>query len=737
MATDETKSEKTLRGVVTKLFFSSPTFSAGKIRPVGQSDEVSFAGKLFVRERDLVTLRGIWGKHQKFGEQFQVSGISWEESLDVDGLAAWLAMHGEAIGIGDVRAKRIAVEYGSDFGTILRENPEAIAVFAAVPLENIKKLSESWSQNEEFNRIATKLAAFELTRYEIEALTKKFGGSVVPILQSDPYLLLNEIPGFGFQKVDKIAQKMGIPKDHPGRIRAGIIQALRQALDNGSTCDERGSLIRSADELLNIDSLDGAGKISNSIAELTNDPRAVKTIVDDELSWFALPYPYRQESLIAKILSSANGYNPHWPAQSVQAIAGLHCSELHDDSQERAVRLALSNRISVITGAAGSGKTTIVKAIVAAYRKSRKTVALCAPTGKAARRLNEVVDHPASTIHRLLGYNPKTGFQHDHRNPIMADAVICDEVSMVDSELAFHLFDAIGPRTAVVLVGDHHQLPPVGAGALLRDCITHELAPLAILGKCHRQAGPLKENCNRLLEGYTEPSVPRGDAPYSPWIVHDQLETEVQVLECVERLYREILGNRYGFKLPWDVQFLSPIHKGPIGTRAINALLQRIHQESLGIKVPPSSPDSPQLSLHVGDKVIQTRNNYELEIMNGHQGRVIQVKPSLFIEFDGRTVVIPNDCRGDIELAYCLTPHKCQGSEWPVAVTIVHRVHGFMLHRNWIYTACTRARQSSIIIGDSWAVRKASERVIANQRRTLLPLLCRNGNYETERVLES
>lgn len=397
-----------------------------------------------------------------------------------------------------------------------------------------------------------------------------------------------------------------------------------------------------------------------------------------------------------------------------------------DPSQVRAVASAVSHRACLISGGAGAGKTTLIKCIAELYLAHGLHVALCAPTGKAARRLEQVVGIDAYTIHRLLEYMPRMGgFQRHAEHPLDADVVIVDEVSMMDSELAYHLFDAIAPRTAMVLVGDHHQLPPVGAGALLRDAIAHELLPLTILSQCHRQAGTLKQNCASLLLGQVADTAPAEPGKlFSPWYVDRRHESTDTLLATVERLFTEVLGGRWGFNLLADVQFLAPQKRGPIGTVALNHLLQKLHQQSLGVEVEPRDPEKPP-ALLVGDKVIQTRNNYDLDVMNGHQGVVLAVRPRLVIRFDEREIVVPNDCRGDIELAYCLTVHKVQGSEFPCVVFVCHRAHQFMLNRSLLYTAATRARQTCILLGDDRGIRTAATRVVTNTRRTLLPALAR------------
>jgi exodeoxyribonuclease V alpha subunit len=718
---------KVIRGTVARLFYQSPKFCAGRLLPekgdVTRGGQLCFAGAAFVREGEAVALRGQWVDDSKWGRQFKVESRVHEEAVSVDGLAAWLAWHGEAHGIGPVKAEKIAREFGENFAGVLNDNPEQVAIFAGVPLETVKRLAESWREHEELNIVGTKLAAYGLTQHQVVALYETFGGGIIALLEHDPYLLIGEIPGMGFQTVDEIARKIGVPVNHPGRVEAAVLHCMKEERGEGSTCAEHDRLVDSAVEVLGSASEEIPTLVRERIGGLADAGRKLRAAEGPGgRTFLALPACWKHEVAISGFLTG-NGANPHWPAEAVgpegvEWLVNDHDSRL-DDSQRRAVASALKNRTSLISGGAGSGKTTSINAIYQLCRQSGLAVRLAAPTGKAARRLEEVVPgSQASTIHRLLEYHPLQGFRRGPDKPVDADVVVVDEVSMLGSELACHLLSAIGPKTAVVLVGDHHQLPPVDAGALLRDCIVHELLPLTLLAHCHRQAGPLKHNCAAILTGVVAPTEPPpADGP-GPWYVHPRLNSPGDVLAYIERLWAEILGPRCGFDVVRDVQFMTPQHRGPIGTQAINGLLQRLRQRSLGVELPPADPEA-RPKLMVGDKVIQTKNNYDLNIMNGHQGVVLEAD-SLLVEFDGRAVAIPRERRGEVELAYCLTPHKMQGSEVPCAVTVCHSTHHYLLHRNWLYTACTRAQKTAVVIGDERGFSRAVQTVKVNERRTLL-----------------
>lgn len=727
---------RTLRGTVTRLFHSSPTFCAGRLRPAsGQTAnpaEISFAGKVFVREGEAVALTGRWEEHEKYGRQFRAEARLYEEGLDAGGLAAWLAHHGSAAGIGPMKAKRIAEELGENFAGVLKDNPEQIAIEYRLKLEDVKALATAWGEREEENAIGTRLAAFGLTHNEVHALYERFGGATVCLLQEDPYAILGHVPGVGFKRADAIAKKLGTSETSPGRLKAAALYVLGKASEDGHTCVERRRLIDDTVEALEAEQPGVVTLVKNAIDDLVAEKKQVRQATSEEsgLSFVALRRMWAAELSVATFFEEAGGVNPHFPAEVANLTAVRAVCPNLDEWQAEAVLLALTRRCCLITGGAGSGKSTVIAALADLYRRHDLRVRLAAPTGKAARRLEEVTGgrFEACTIHRLLCYSARGGgFLHHVGNPVPGDVVIVDEASMIDAPLASSLLSAIDGRTAVVMVGDPNQLPPVGPGAVLRDALARSIVPAAVLEHCHRQAGPLKRNCAAVLEGRVEQTVTEDDGSFGPWVVHRKLYRPDDVLAAVEKLFGETLLKRFGFDPARDVQFLSPQHKGPLGTLAVNALLQRLHQRTLGVTVPPAEPDA-RPRLHIGDRVIQTRNNYDLDVMNGHQGVVLQVTP-LIVEFDGRAVAVPNDCRGDVELAYCLTPHKCQGSEFPCAVVVCHSGHRFMLHRSWIYTAVTRAKKVCVILGDEEGVRTAAETVRSDSRATLLPLLA-GGRHE-------
>ena len=719
-----TEERTSIRGVVETVFYSGPTFSAGRLRTANGAI-VKFAGKVFVRESDPVLLEGHWMNHPKYGRQFEAEFMGHDLEMDPDGLANFLANHPDVKGIGPVKARLIADEFGRGFDAAIRANPEAVAAAAKVPVEIALDLQRIWVANSDFNTAMAYLSAFGLTHHQVTTLVGKFGSQVVPILERDPYVLVREIAGFGFKRVDKIARKMGTPKDLPSRIRAGIHYSVLAALDDGDCWVEFEDLLDRSNTLLVMDTLDSRevieGQLEALIVEglLVSQPFERLVVADPEI--------HRMETELAEVLKTAGRRSPH-AVTEVEHLLDAEGGELNPEQRD-AVRNALNFSISLMTGGAGSGKTYAVSTIASIAERLELKVVLAAPTGKAAKRLEEVVGHEASTIHRLLGFNGHT-YSRDALNPIDTDILVVDEVSMMDVPLAWRLFQAVDrTRTAVVLVGDHNQLPPVGPGNLLRDLVRSMAIPTTVLTRIIRQAGVLKENSTAILTGEVRPTSDSFVGARRPWYVIDKFTDREDVRRMLLLLFEEVLQERLGYDLIREVQVLTPTHKGPLGTVELNIELQRLLQHKLfGVDM-PTVEAGHRARPYPGDKVIQTKNDYELGVMNGAMGVVVDAVPDggLSIDFDGRIVEIKggSDALGNIQLAYATSIHKVQGSEFPCAVVIAHKSHSFMHHRNLLYTAVTRAKESVIIVGDRWGIDNCAAKRQVDRRNTFLSFLLR------------
>ncbi|MBZ0270557.1 AAA family ATPase [bacterium] len=735
---DAAQRPPTIRGRVVRLFFETPEFCAGRFE-TEQKETISFSAKFHVGPGEHLVLTGAWKTHPKYGMQFEAETAIRNLSLSGEGLASYLANNPDFKFIGPVRARKIAEACGEDFERTIVERPEHIAQIAGIRLADALKIQEVWEARRAFNNASTQLSAFGLTHRQVETLLAKYGSDAVSIVKNNPFILVRELDGYGFKRVDEIARRSGFPKDHTSRVRAGVVWCVMDALDAGHTWIELRELIDAANKLLILDRPDAKDIIEAEIDELVRigalvmHPGAGRFLV-------ALPSVREAELAVGRFLSAGREIedgierrglladNPHALSMlgAEKRILDREVGAELNDGQRQAVLAVLRNRVSAIVGAAGSGKTFTVRTIVELFESYDLSVTLCAPTGKAARRMTESTGREASTIHRLLGYDGK-GFAHGADNKLDDfDILVIDEMSMVDVMLAHALFSALDiEKVAVILVGDHNQLPPVGPGNVLRDIIRRNLCPVTTLSQVVRQAGELKRNSTAILQGYVaRTSETPDESGVKPWYVVNNLQAADAIENFLFEFYRSILADRLGFDLVREVQLLTPRRGGALSVTELNLALQRIVQHKVfGRDVPATKGKRP--AFLAGDKVIQRKNDYDLGVMNGTIGYVVTVEGNgdLIVNFDGAGEVTISKSAGDvsnIDLAYALTIHQTQGSEFPCVVVVTHKSHSFMHHRNLLYTAVTRSRKTCVIVGDRWGIENCVKKVGNDERNTWL-----------------
>ena len=722
---------KEITGTIVDVRFTSPTFSAGVLKSEKQ-ENIDFRGTFPAVRGDEVTLVGSWSKY-KGRPQFEAKNVLRNLNLSEEGLARYLANNPAFVGLGPVKAQRIAKKFGKDFGTIIVENPEAVAKAGSISIEAARNIRTEWMRNQASNAAASELSAFGLTHHQVQALIDKYGHDAVSIIKSDPFMIVRDIPRYGYKRVDAIARKIGIAKDFPPRIRAGIIDCVDTALDKGHTWIEESDLIEQANKLLVMDALNSRDIIEHELDGLI---KAGKLACDShDGRWLvARKDIHAMEREVETFLKSGDQDNPHvfdllgiW--QKVRD--GELCPDLNPKQRE-AVVVALTHQIATISGGGGSGKTFTVGDLTKLYESLGFKVVLCAPTGKAAKRLEQVVGTEAFTIHRLLGFNGRE-WAKGPDDLIDANVVIVDESSMVDIALAWRLLRSIDhEHTAIVFVGDHNQLPPVGPGDLLRDLIHTGIVPGVVLTDIVRQAGELRQNSIDVLSGkVAKTSESVLSSGRRPWYRIDNFTDAWDVRRLICDLYETVLADKLGFNLIDDVQLLTPKRKDPLGVEELNLELQRLIQKKLhSIDVPVLKPNQrPHFLLH--DKVIQRRNNYDLGIMNGSIGRVTEVfsNGDLRVRFENAEVLLKRSDGdlNDLQLAYCLTIHQTQGSEFPCAVVVIHKSHSFMHSQNLFYTGVSRAQETTIIVGDRWGIRNCAQKQANDNRNTFLGLWRKDG----------
>lgn len=707
-----------ITGRIKTTFFSSPKFSAGKL-VLANGEEISFAGPVYANRGDYFTFKGFWKVHPQYGRQLQVKTVEIDQALSVEGLANYLSSNPFIKGIGPKKAEKIASLFGKNFETVLLDNPEVLVSKAGIPEKTVKTIQEVWFRNKAVNQTMAWLASFDLTYHQVTVIVEKLGNTA--ILKADPYMLIGEVRGLGFKKVDLIARKMGTPKDASSRIRAGILFVVRESLNQGHCYLDLEDLLDRANELLIMDTLDSRKRIEMETDALLNARKIVCASMNGRFL-VADPAMHQMEMDLAALFKKAGDPNPHFPGNAKISEVTQKVSNTLNPGQRSAVEQVVTSKMALICGGAGSGKTYTVKTIWSIYESQGLRIELCAPTGKAAKRLEQVVGVKANTIHRLLGYDGKD-YQRGPANPIEADAVIVDEFSMVDSALAWRLLQAVAlEKTTVVFVGDHNQLPPVGPGNPMRDLIRTRAIPTVVLTDVVRQAGTLKENCIALLKGEVRKTSEVEKSGFRAWYLVNQFTNPEKAREFLIQLFKEVLFERLGFDVLKDTQVLTPTHKGPIGTKELNVLLQKVIQKKVfGVDV---QLGAKRARFYKGDKVIQTRNNYDLCVMNGTVGYVAEAYPNgaLTIDFEGVQVSLEPGSPHfrDLQLAYALTIHKAQGSEYPCAVVLIHKSHSFMHHRNLFYTGVTRAKQSLVVLGDRWGIQHCAEKRQVDSRNTFL-----------------
>lgn len=753
----------TLTGTVE--FISEPTakgwvrgkLNAGReeLSKIGVSGHViNFTGVLgkSIKYGQRVILYGHRSDHAKYGIQFDAEAAE-PDTKSANGLALHIADNCKMI--GPVKAKKLIEIYKTKelLCNSCKKEPQTVAAAIGVPVESINAVAALLSEDDIICNTKVWLKDLGFTKNQVTKSLDEYGAKTRSVLMNNPYQMIGEIDGYGFHRADVLALKMGVAKNDPKRIRAGIMYILQKSLDDGDTwiaSGGKGGLIDKSIKELNLDTLDAVKIVSDSISHaIQNDGIISKEISRGNFA-MALPYIYDMEIFLAETLSYyGNSINPHSKSLS---LSGERSLTLNAD-QQKAASNALTYGISVITGGAGSGKTFLLQTIADAYKAAGKNIACCAPTGKAANRIYQSTGYDASTIHKLLGCD---GFswEYNQYNKLPHDVVIVDEFSMVDVMLAYHLFQSIAfERTTLVIVGDHNQLPPVGPGFPLRDIIQNRLAPMVILSHIVRQSGILKQNCNNILNGIVSPTAIKGDTEkVAPWYVFKNNPmlagapsfTDVEILK---NFLFEILENHisemFGYDILKDVQVLAPQNEGKLGIKCLNKRIQRIIQKKLFGRIisgnaESDADDKKNYEYFVGDKIIQLKNDARLGINNGDIGYVREIDGrdgSIEVLFEsGSIVTLTKSQQKETALAYACTVHKYQGSQIPCAIFLCHRTNYILLNRSLIYTAATRAQRTCIILGDAKGIKYAMEKLSVEERRTWLSLPA-TSKSETPTVL--
>lgn len=699
------QAETTLRGTVQSVVFQSDDGKFSVIVLLGvDGREARVVGDLGgVKVAESVRVTGRFETSPTRGQQFRASLLVPELPTTVKGIEALLAS-GYVDGIGAAMAKRIVSRFGAGTLDVISEQPERLREIPGVGKQRVKKIREAFDARRAETEARSFLQAAGLGPALTRNVIRAYGDRTVAIVREDPYRMAREIHGVGFRTADAIAQQVGIPRDDPRRAAGAILHVVSEGSDQGHTALPLGVL---RDQLRALEVPEDP--VEGSIAKLVTE-RAL--VIEDGLAY--VPALHRAETYLARRLAriEADGVAAIG-AKALQSQSVQRALEPLNTQQRDAVRAIAETPLLVLTGGPGTGKTTTVRAIVALANAANLEIALASPTGRAARRLSEATGQPASTVHRLLEWNPRLArFNRGEESPLLADVVLVDEASMLDVVLASRIVAALKPHARLVLVGDSDQLPSVGPGTVLADLLATKWIASVRLTEVFRQAAEsaIVRAAHDILQGRVprpSPARARGvKAPPGGELFRVAIEDAEQGAELLVRTVAERIPDSFGIDPRASIQVLVPTHKGPLGAQALNRGLQRALN-------PPPAGDSPQpddapVRLRVGDKVMQLRNDYEREVWNGDIGIVREVaRDATFVTFDGRDVKFDGDSRDALVLAYAATVHKAQGSEYDAVVIGLHTSHFMLLQRALLYTAVTRARRLAVIVGSERALRMA------------------------------
>lgn len=695
-----------LSGEVVSTIFHSLESGYSVIRLADdQGNERTVTGTFpAVTAGQLLKFSGSWAKHKDYGLQFKVDKFEYILPTGKLGIQRFLAS-GIIPGIGTKLAKNIVDHFGDRTIEILDEKPQRLLEIDKIGAKKVKLIAEGWQSAMGDRAQYIFLQELGLTPQFCRKLISRYGSKAAQVVKSNPYRLAEDIDGVGFLKSDKIASELGIEPHATPRLLAGIVYSINQLTTQGHCCYPKELLITETAQMLKIEE-----DILYPALELALKTKQIMT--DGEFIYPARLFNAERELprhlfRICDVKSFA--------AKAIREIKPADNLTLNQEQLE-AIDHVSSSPISIVTGGPGVGKTTVLGELVRRAKKAKLNIMLAAPTGRATKRLSEATGTTAKTIHRLLIFDPITNeFMHDAINPLDCDLLIVDEVSMLDLPLALALFKAIRQGTAVVLVGDADQLPSVGPGTVLADLINCKEFAVTQLKQVYRQSetSMIIRNAHRVNEGLLPISVRSNELNDFYWI---NCETPEHALELVSKLISERIPQRYGFSSATDIQILSPMNRGLCGTTALNEMLQNLLN---GGELPEIKRGERLFKLH--DKVMQIVNNYDKAIYNGDTGRITKVdikKKELTVVFEGATEpqLYPYDELDELTLAYAVTVHKSQGSEFPVVILPILPQHFMMLQRNLLYTGMTRARKLLIIIGNEKAVSMAVNNVSAAPR---------------------
>ena len=729
----ETASHQTLSGSVERITYHNEQngYTVLRLHVPGYAEPVTVTGNFSaISPGESLRLTGWWTSHPQYGDQFKATDYQVTRPATIAGIQKYLGS-GLIKGVGPVTAKRIVEHFGEKTLEIIEGDIGRLIEVQGVARKRVEMIQKAWEEQRAIKEVMLFLQGHSVSTHFAVKIFKQYGNGAISIVEQTPYRLATEVYGIGFKTADQIARNLGMAVDAEARLRAGLQHVLSEATDQGHCYLPRRELLKRAAEALGVED---EVRLAASIESLLDEGQLKSEEVSDDLALY-LPPLWQAERAIARRLRTLLERPVRVDVNRINSWLDRFTEKKQielSDEQRAAVMMAASERVMILTGGPGTGKTMTLRVVVALFHAMRKHVLLASPTGRAAQRLSEVVGEEAKTLHRMLEFDPsKMAFKHDDTSPLEADVVIVDEASMLDVLLANSLLKAIHPLSQLILVGDVDQLPSVGPGTVLRDVIDSGAIPVTKLTKVFRQAAEslIIQNAHRINHGEFPHLVKPGQGQSDCYFI--EAEEPEQVAELIIKTVARSLPHRFGYDPMADIQVLAPMNRGRVGATNLNILLQ----EHLN----PPHPHKAELGrgnrvLRVGDKVIQKVNNYKLEVFNGDLGMIERIDlEDQFISVRFSDRVVDYDYADVLELGhgFAVSIHKSQGSEYPAVVIPVHMQHFMMLSRNLLYTALTRAKKTVVMIGTTKAIGAAMHNLEAVHRFTgLARELSGNQNRE-------
>ncbi|MDV3001025.1 MAG: ATP-dependent RecD-like DNA helicase [Chroococcopsis gigantea SAG 12.99] len=728
-SSSQTKSElQYLTGVVERITFHAEDsgYTVARLQVPRFQDQVTIVGNFAnIQPGQTLQLQGSWKEHPQYGSQFQVVFFKETKPATITGIEKYLGS-GLIKGVGPVTAKRIVAHFGLDTLDILEEQIDRLIEVDGIGRKKVKTISEAWVQQRTIKEVMVFLQGHGVSTVYAVKIYKQYGNSAIAIVKDNPYQLADDIYGIGFLTADKIARNVGISPWSKYRYGSGVLHTLTRAAEDGHCYLPEKELIQQSVGLLTFEGHEAEeGTVEGIIGSMVKEQKLFIEGAEEGTSLCFNPVFYRTEVHLAKLirqhlstpLSVDNARVNNWLDRYTDS-RGIQLSP----QQRQAVELIASSRIAILTGGPGTGKTMTTKVVTALWKAMGKTIALAAPTGRAAKRMTEVTGMQAKTIHRLLEFEPTTmGFKRNIDNPLPQDAIVIDETSMLDLFLAHSLIKAVKPGSQLLLVGDMDQLPSVGPGKVLKDLIDSGIIPTIKLTQVFRQAAhsAIITAAHGINRGEYPRMEPLSQTPRTDCLWFDGGKEPERGIEALSTVLLNYLP-KWGFQPATDVQILSPMTRGSVGTRNLNTVVQKLLNPPGENKAELKRGD---MIYRVGDRVIQLKNDYDREVFNGDLGIIESIDPieqELLIRVDDRSVVYDYADLNELGLAWAISIHKSQGSEYPVVIMPMYMQHFMMLNKNLLYTGLTRARKLAILIGDTRAVALAVNRKEEMERYTLL-----------------